>query len=49
MVTIEECAERMGRTAAEIEQLVYAGVIDAVMAEGEILRVRPILLSGPRF
>lgn len=48
MVTPEEAAAKMGRSVAEIECLVLAGVMEGAVFEGEVVKVRPILLSGPR-
>lgn len=49
MVAPEVAAEQMGRTVAEIEQMVKAGIMRAELVDGEIVRVQAtVLLRGPR-
>lgn len=47
LVTVEECAEQMGRSIREVVALARAGVLEAEFDGTDVRRVRPAVLSGP--
>lgn len=45
-LTLQECADTMGRSPEAIIQLAIAGIIPAEFEDGEPVLFRPVLLTG---